>query len=248
MAAAKRPPWLLALGRQAPPEEVQLGQAIYRLEEVFKHDFFAFTGRYGGPEGRVVVKLGRSASFFGFPLAWVGRLLARRERQVFERLAGLEVVPAFTGAVGANGISHSFVDGAVLRRGAPGVPDDFFARLRTGVDSIHARGVAIVDLEKPENVLLGEDGRPYLFDFQISHYGSPQRPGWLLNYLQDADHYHVLKLQRRVRPDQLDAETLRSARRRPRLIQLYGKLTRPIIRLRRRCLARVYSRRQNSSA
>ena len=33
---------------------------------------------------------------------------------------------------------------------------------------IHRRNVAYVDTNKPENILLGDDGRPYLIDFQIS--------------------------------------------------------------------------------
>ena len=47
------------------------------------------------------------------------------------------------------------------------VPDDFHDRLARLVGEVHARDMAYVDLEKCENVLVGEDGRPYLFDMLL---------------------------------------------------------------------------------
>jgi hypothetical protein len=72
-------------------------------------------------------------------------------------------------------------------------------RLRQLLQEVHRHNVAYVDLHKAENVLVGADGRPYLFDFQIS-YALPRGPlrclpplRWWLQCLQQSDEYHLLK-------------------------------------------------------
>ena len=244
MSAKKTPAWLLALGRAAPPETVEVAGREYRLEEVFKHDFFACTGLYRDGEERVVVKIGRVASLFGLPLSWIGRLLAWHEATVYREVDDLDIVPRFTGRAGRCGIAHAYVDGHPLVRGER-VRDDFFDRLDAGLAEIHRRGIAYVDLEKPENVLVGADGSPYLFDFQVACRWPFRRGGnwipyrWLLAWLQQADRYHVAKLRRRCRPDLLSDEALAASRRRPAHVRYYTRLTKPISRLRRRVLNRV---------
>ena len=91
----------------------------------------------------------------------------------------------------------------------------------------------------------GQDGRPFLFDFQISWYW-PRRFGgrlWpvtlLRNRLQQADRYHCRKLQRRMRPDQMTDEEIAASRRRPFHMRVYSVLTRPFTRMRRRLLNRI---------
>lgn len=238
------PPWLLALGKEAPPETIGLGDAAYRLERVFKHDFFAFTALYQGAHGRVVLKIGRRAPILGIPLSWIGRIHAWHESSVFREVDDLEIVPRFTGRHGRHGITHEYVPGHQLERGEH-VPDDFFERLREGLAALHRRDLAYVDLEKPENVLVGDDGRPYLFDFQISYRWPFRRGGnllpfrWLRQGLQSADRYHVRKLQRRTRPDQMSPAEIAAARRRPFPVELWTRVTRPLVWLRRRLLSRI---------
>ncbi|MFT5289060.1 MAG: hypothetical protein ACI82F_001119 [Planctomycetota bacterium] len=244
----KTPAWLLALGREEPPAEVDLESGRYRLKKIFKHDFFAFTARYDrtqpDQEFDVVLKVGRKAWMFFVPLGWIGRLHAWHESRVLQRVDDLEVVPAFTGRWGKHGFSHAFVPGDELKKGSP-VPDDFFARLQVGLNEIHARGMAYVDLEKPENVLVGEDGAPYLFDFQIAFYW-PRKAGgylppltWIRTWTQRSDQYHLMKLRRRVRPDQMSEEELLSSRTRPLYVRVHNRVTRPFTHLRRRFLERV---------
>ncbi len=238
------PSWLLALGKEPAPEWIQLEGGSFQLERVFKHDFFAYTALYRGERGRVVLKIGRKASLFGLPLGWIGRLNAWHESTVFRAVDDLEVVPRFTGRWGRHGITHEYIDGHALERGER-VPDDFFERLSAGLEEIHRRGLAYVDLEKCQNVLIGVDGRPYLFDFQISWrwplpWGGDLWPAsWLRRRLQAGDRYHLTKLKLRSRPDLFTPEELVAARRRPPLIWLYGALTRPFTRLRRLFLRRI---------
>ncbi len=238
------PRWLLALGKQDPPTEIEVEGKPYRLERVFKHDFFAFTGCYVGADDRVVLKIGRIASVLGFPLSWIGRIHSWHESAVFRDVDDIDIVPRFTGRYGKHGVTHAFIEGHQLERGEH-VPDDFFAKLEEGLEEIHRRGMAYVDLEKPENVLVGSDGKPWLFDFQIS-YRYPFRRGanlwpirWLRERLQESDHYHLTKLRRRCRPDTFTPEELEASHRRPGHIRFYGGFTRPITRMRRKILNRI---------
>lgn len=240
----RTPTWLLALGKEPPPETIELSGAAYRLERVFKHDFFAYTALYAGQSGRVVLKVGRKASFFGLPLAWIGRLTAWHESSVLREVDDLPIVPRFTGRYGKHGMSHAFVEGHPLAKGER-VPDDFFPRLAAGLAEIHRRGLAYVDLEKCENVLVGADGSPWLFDFQIA-WRWPFRLGrefwlvrWIAGRFQAGDRYHLRKLQLRTRPDQFTAEELAAAKQKPFFVRVHNALARPLTLLRRSVLKRI---------
>jgi len=250
----KTPPWLLALGHEQPPPEIELAGGRYRLTRIFKHDFFAYTALYecapgSGAPVRIVLKIGRKASFFGLPLGWIGRLHSWHESAVFHEVQDLDVVPRFTGRYGKHGLTHEFVAGHPLEKGER-VADDFFPRLAAGLAEIHRRGLAYVDLEKCENVLVGDDGRPYLFDFQISwRWPFPFLRGrwpvtWLARRFQAGDRYHLSKLQRRTRPDLFTPEELAAARRKPFWVRLHGSISRPLTFLRRWALQRVDPRRK----
>jgi hypothetical protein len=146
--------------------------------------------------------------------------------------------------LGPTAIVHAFIEGQALERDSR-VPDDFFDRLRSAIESLHARGMAYVDLEKRQNVLLGDDGRPYLIDFQISWY-VPRRWGgetpplrWLRRRFQEGDRYHLLKLQRRVRRDQLTDAQVRASYRKPFYVRVHRIATAPLLKIRRFALGRI---------
>jgi len=185
------------------------------------------------------------------PLRWVGRLLANHECTAFERLEDVEGVPRLIDRWESTGVVREYIEGHALQKGEC-VPDDFHPRLRSLMGEMHGCGMAYVDLEKCENVLVGEDGRPYLFDFQISWY-LPRRWGgelwpmrWLRGRLQAADRYHLLKLQRRTRPDQLSPEAMAASYRRPWYVVLHRFVTWPFTWCRRRVLDRIDPRRGSS--
>jgi hypothetical protein len=238
------PPWLLALGKEPPPGEIEISGARYGLARVFKHDFFAYTALYAGPAGRIVLKIGRKAPFLFLPLGWIGRLHSWHESRVFHAVDDLDIVPRFTGRWEEHGITHEFIEGHPLEKGER-VPDDFFPRLSAGLAEIHRRGLAYVDLEKCENVLVGADGRPYLFDFQISWFWPFETlrarwpVTWIAGRFQAGDRYHLTKLQLRTRPDLFTPGDLAAARRKPFLVRLHGGLTRPFTLLRRFVLRHV---------
>ena len=88
-------------------------------------------------------------------------------------LADLPNVPALCGPIRVGGklldnaVAHVYVPGRPLAR-YDRVPDDFFPRLGRLLAEMHRRKMAYVDLHKRENILVGDDGQPYLIDFQIS--------------------------------------------------------------------------------
>jgi len=241
-----RLPVFRALGRREPDAELQIDGRTYQLVEVFKHDSWAATGLYAEAEtgARVVVKTNRQEPILAVPMQWLGRLLAWNEAQVYGRVNDLPGVPRFLGRVGATGIAHAFVPGRPLRRGEK-LGDEYFAELDKIVHAFHDREIAIVDLEKPENVLVGDDGRPYLTDFQIS-YALPRN--WLgrwffgrllFTFFRDCDSYHYRKHVYRCRPDLLPQDVIDRNLAPPIWLRLHRKIAKPFRRLRRGVLVRA---------
>lgn len=239
---------LTALGRRSLPTQIEVDGRQYRHVCIFKNDFFAVTAMYEGPAGRVVLKVQRQASFLLLPLEWLGRLLAQREKAALRRLADLQGVPALIGEWGPTGLIREYIEGHALSR-RERVPDDFHLRLRALIEAIHAQDMAYVDLEKCENVLVGDDGRPYLFDFQIAWWLPPRWGGELSparalrHWLQQGDLYHLVKLQRRTRPDQLSPKQLADSYRKPWHLRVQRRLTFPFTWCRRRILQKLDPRR-----
>ncbi len=197
-----RPAMFRALGKQEPPPSVQIDGSTYQLLEVFKHDSWAATAIYQGPAKKIVCKFNRQQSVLGLPMRWLGRWLARREAAHYRRLADLANVPALCGIVTVDGapltyaVAHDYVEGRPLRRDDV-LPASFLLELRTAIEELHRRHMAYVDLHKRENILVGDDGKPYLIDFQVSWMlrekgGGPLRR-WFLRQLQAIDRYHLQK-------------------------------------------------------
>lgn len=234
--------WMRALGRENLPERVRVNGKTFRHVRTVKHDFVAATGFYAADDGtKAVLKLGRTAPLFGLPASFVGRWSCGRELRFYRQLADLANVPAVLGTVGRTGFVHAFVDGRPLGPDRP-VPDEFFDQLLALLGQLHARGMAYVDTNKPQNILLGDDGRPHLIDFQISAdartFGGAWSPiaRWLVRRLQHEDRYHVLKHKRRLRPDELTADERQASERRSWLIRLHRAVFKPYFVVRRKIM------------
>ena len=235
-----------------PPERIELGGAAYRLVRVFKHDFFAATCLYeaAAPQRprwpRVVVKYSRSQAFLGIPCGWYARLMRAHEEGIYAALTGLDGVPAWAGRVGPDGYAIEYVDAAPLDH-FERPPEGFFDRLVALMRQIHARGVAYCDANKRSNILVGEGGRPFLVDYQISFRRRDDWP-WPLrsliaaavSYICQRDLYHLYKHKRRLAPDELTPEEDALSRRRSGLHALHRRLTKPWRGLRRRFLSRQH--------
>jgi hypothetical protein len=192
-----------------------------------------------------VVKLHRQAPVLGIPLGWVGRRTARHESWLLQRLAGLQGIPALAGPLAVQGrvLPH-----AVAREYIPGQPlgnrqavkDSFFHGLRELLRVMHQRGVVYVDLHKRENIVVSEQGEPFLIDFQISLAWPRWLPrGTLFTLLCRSDEYHLMKHWTRCRPDQCGFDEVALRQRIPWWIQAHRLVARPFRELRRRLLVAV---------
>ncbi len=254
-----RPALFRALGRAEPPQSIQIDGHTYQLDHLYKHDSWAATARYRGAHGSVVCKFNRTHSILGLPMKWLGRGLARREALVLERLAGLPGIPPGCGTIWADGltcehaVAHEYIPGRPLSKDVV-LSDHFFEGLHTALRSIHRRGLAYVDLHKRENVLVGEDGQPYLIDFQVSFglwHPRWARLNWVRNVLQalqDADRYHLAKHIKRCRPDQAHLLAELGDGRRPWWIEVHRFFAVPLRQLRRRLLTALGVRQKGGQA
>ncbi len=186
--------------------------------------------------------MGRTEEFAGIPLRWLGRFLQRRELHFYARLADLPNVPAVLGTLGETGFVMEFVRGRPLAE-ASTAPDGFFDALIALLREMHRRGIAYVDTNKPQNILLGDDQKPHMIDFQISwdvdQLGNWWLNRWLLRHLQADDIYHVTKHKRRLRPDELTDAERDHLSRKSAFIRAHRFLTRPYFLLRRRLFKRL---------
>lgn len=195
------------LRRARPGARLLIAGRPARYIACLKRDAFALNHLLEAEdgEGRFVVKTARPLGF-----------LARRERAIYRRLAGIDGVPRLSRAQGETWLAHEYLEGrtlaAVFRdleadlaarprtRPDPRVPPDFYDRLEALVRAIHARGVIVLDLSKQDNIVVRADGRPGLVDFQLS-LAFARRPGPLarraFEALAAADLYQVFKHRRR---------------------------------------------------
>ncbi|MFP4028676.1 MAG: hypothetical protein ACLFWL_12875 [Candidatus Brocadiia bacterium] len=227
-----------ALGTTNLPGSLELDGHRYELEQEFKHSFAAAVGLYRCGDDRIVVKFHRQKSFFGLPLGELGKLMAWYEATIMTRCDDLKGVPRLRGQPVPGSVAHDFVPGHPLHRDSK-VDDRFFPRFLDLLESLHDRGIAYVDLEKARNVLVGEDGRPYLIDFQVAYWipdrllGNTTVARFIRNLLQEADRYHAMKHFRRVRPDLLSGEEIAHARDKPRVVRFGNFLSQPYKKIKR---------------
>lgn len=246
-AVRQRPPLFRALGRSEPPQCIEVDGAAFQLHTVLKHDSWAATAIYSNGVRRVIGKFNRQQPILGIPAGAIGRWLARREASFLRRLAHTGQTPKVLGPVSAGGrkLSHAcareYIEGHPLGR-YEAVNDRFFGSLHALLDEMHACGIAYVDLHKRENILVGDDGRPYLIDFQVCaavpefvHRRAPSLRR-LLGPLYRMDRYHVAKHHQRLRPDQCGLSRGDVARQRPLWVRLHRWVAEPLRELRRRFL------------
>lgn len=234
---------LLALGGETMPETFSLSGVEWMRRRVFKHDFVAATGLYEDSEGNLVVlKLYRLRHYYGIPFEFISRWEARHEERVYRALQDTGHVPRWIGRYGKAGIVHEFVPGEDLTRDT-NLPPRFFQQLEALLEALHERGIAYLDTNKMDNILVGADGKCYLIDFQIS-WIQPRLPLSLLTWplfqvFKRSDGYHLYKQRRRLRPDEVSRRDL--ARARPWFIRFHRRIATPYRRVRRRYLRKVES-------
>ncbi len=246
-----RPPIFRALGAKNPPTEIVAQSSdqyagVYRLVDVYKHDSWAATARYANDQNEIVCKFNRQKSIGLLPMQWLGWFLARRETILLNKLRSIDSIPDPVGPMYYNGrlqrhvTAHVYVPGRPFKHDAD-IPDQFFHELTALIQQVHDCHVAFVDFHKCENILVGEDGRPHLIDFQIGFWRPQNRiaawfTGGILKALQQSDQYHLLKHITRSRPNMCLAHMVSQ---RPWFIQLHRTVAIPFRTFRRRFLVAI---------
>jgi len=223
------------------PDQLQVDGKSYELCERYKEGWLSAVGRYVHGSRELVLKTYRARSLAGLPVRWITSRMARHEIRVLELVRGIPGVPSLVGPYHDVGMIRELVEGHPLERGETIAPD-FFDRLEETLDAVHERGVAYVDLSKRDNVLVGTDGRPYLFDFQIAWTDAPGRVTRflprsvrrsLLHQFQRGDRHHVLKHRARAGASTLTPSELEALDTPAWPIRLHRFLTRPYHKWRR---------------
>jgi hypothetical protein len=236
-----------ACGAKELPREISVGGGQYRFVREFKHDFFAATGLYELGNGdisridiprRIVLKISREQNILGFPMRWLGEGICEREIANLKRLSDIRQVPRLIGYYGKSGMVYEYIEGRTLGE-AKELDDDFFEKLRVLLKEMHRRNVIYVDMNKKDNVIVGDDGEPHLIDFQVSVY-MPKRilisrrlSKWLVDKFKNADIYHLYKLKRKVQPKYLTEQEQKISRDKGVLIRLHRIGATPLREFRR---------------
>ena len=111
-----------------------------------------------------------------------------------------------------------------------------YKRLDALVEQMHARGVAHCDLRAPSNMLVDEDGQPYIVDFgaRVCRGGAWNLPwNWLFRQFVGADESALAKLRVRFAPQLATARDRALLEERgpvERIARGIGERTRSIVR------------------
>jgi hypothetical protein len=242
-----RPALFRALGKAEPPLEITVDGEVCQRVEIYKHDSWAATSLYSGKCGLVIAKFNRQQRIGIISMRWLGYWLARHEATLLSRLQALPNIPRLLGPVYIKGRLASH---AVARAYIPGhpmrdkdvLPTTFFDELQSTLKEVHTRHIAYMDLHKRENIIVGDDGRPYLIDFQVSYllpsgWWARLTPlPWILKLFQKSDDYHCIKhIIRHSTMAPAEAKAKLTAAR-PLWIKLHRLVAVPIREMRRRLL------------
>jgi len=185
-------------------------------------------GRFGKPdlnwveiEGQAfMVKDVQRRNFF---LRWtLGLWLIQQEWKIYSQLKGLKGVPQPAGRIDRFAFAMEFIPGVPIERGKI-IPPSFFSDLDQVLKAIHSRGVVHMDLRHKGNILVSEQGEPFLIDFNSSF--AFKEKGILRRYLfplfRWVDYGGFLKLKERASPSSMTLEETDFLKRFNRLRKLW---------------------------
>jgi hypothetical protein len=197
-------------------------------EEIEKKSIRVAEGSFGKPDLRrveigsqsLMVKDVRRRHFF---FRWtLGLWLIHKEWAIYSRLAGIQGIPQPVGRIDRFAFAMEYVRGRSILRGEP-LPPSFFQELERVLGEIHGRGVVHMDLRHKGNILVSEEGKPFLIDFNSSF--AFKENGFLRRrlfpLLRWVDYGGLLKLKERVSPSSMTPGELAFLRRFDRVRKLW---------------------------
>jgi predicted Ser/Thr protein kinase len=88
-----------------------------------------------------------------------------REYAAYQRLKGVEGVPACYGLLAGRYLMMEFIEGTAYRHATWQDRDQWFTDLLLVIQAFHSRGVSHGDLKSKTNMIVGSDQKPYIIDF-----------------------------------------------------------------------------------
>jgi predicted Ser/Thr protein kinase len=99
------------------------------------------------------------------PLRKARQATLEREYAAYQRLHGVEGVPACYGLLEGRYLVLEHIDGSRYRKATWQDREQWFSRLLDVIRAFHARGVSHGDLKSKNNMIVGKDQKPYIIDF-----------------------------------------------------------------------------------
>jgi RIO-like serine/threonine protein kinase len=141
----------------------------------------------------------------------IGRFLVWRECRAYRRLIDLQGVPALLGTKDGLAVFMEEIDGKDLDSLEPdsSLPENFFRDLKDLVNEIHKQGLVHCDLKRAPNIILGNDGKPYIVDWSAA-LSKVELKIFPLNlifkrFIRD-DNNAIIKLMLKYRPEDITDE------------------------------------------
>ncbi len=143
-------------------------------------------------------------------LRWtLGLWLIHKEWKIYSRLTGMKGIPQPVGRIDRFAFAMEFIPGRPILRGEL-LPSSFYSDLERVLREVHDRGVVHLDLRHKGNILVSENGEPFLIDFNSSF--AFKEKGFLRRYLfpllRWVDDGGLLKLKKRISPSSMTPEEL----------------------------------------
>lgn len=99
------------------------------------------------------------------PLRKARQATLEREYAAYQRLHGVVGVPACYGLLEGRYLVLEHIDGSSFRNATWQDREQWFAALLDVIRAFHARGVSHGDLKSKNNLIVGNDQKPYIIDF-----------------------------------------------------------------------------------
>ncbi len=135
-----------------------------------------------------------------------GKLFVHREGSALKKLSSNPSITKSVFFLSKYTLAFGFIKGKPLKKiNDKSIPKEYFVTLEKNIMDMHKKNIVHLDLRNLGNIIIGNDGLPYLIDFQ-SYISIKYLPNKLKNILKGADITGVYKCWERKCQEPLDEE------------------------------------------